>query len=108
MPLRIGLIIYPLFAVAVAGSKGGVVSKFARAHATSPGTARKPASLSIRDLDTVRSAARHGLLVATGDGRYYVNLPRYVRRQRWVKAGLIAAGVIILLVTLLALWREFT
>lgn len=106
MPLRIGLIVYPLFAVAALGSRRGVVSTFARANAMTPGSARKPASLSIRDLDTVRSAARHGMLVATGDGRYYVNVPKYLRRQRWVTAGLVAAGVLILAVTVMMFWPD--
>ncbi len=103
MPLRIGLIAYPLFAIAVALSKGGIVSKFARAGALSPETARKPGSLSINDVEMVKSAAKRGMLVATGDGRYYVNRTKYKRRQRFINAGLLGAGVLIAGVTLLSL-----
>ncbi len=104
MPMRLGLLVYPAFAIAVAASRGGIVSKFARAGAFSPETARKPASLSIHDLEMVKSVAKRGMLVAASDGRYYVNRPRYERRRRYINAGLLCAGALIAGVTLLSLF----
>lgn len=107
MPMRIGLIAYPLFVIAIAASKGGVVSKFAKANAFSPETARKPASLSIRDTDSVCAAAKRGLLIATANGLYYVNQTRYRRRQRLTIAALAALGIIIALLTVYAFFSDF-
>lgn len=102
MPLRLSLVVYPLFAFAVAMSQKGVASKFAEAGAISPETARKPSSLFVRDMDAVRSAARKGVLVSTGDGRFYVNQPVYRRRQRWMWGLLIGGGVVIAALTVVA------
>jgi hypothetical protein len=80
MPMRIGLILYPLVPLILVGSQRGPISVFYRAGAISPETARRPQSVKAKgELD--RSIKR-GLLVPTGDGRYYVNVDAYRRRVR--------------------------
>jgi hypothetical protein len=102
MPLRLSLLLYPSFAIAVAASRNGAVSPFLRARAFSPETARKPASLCIRNVEAVRSAARRGILIDAGNGRYYLNQGKYRRRRRMITAALVSAGVVIGLLTVLA------
>lgn len=106
MPMRVGLIAYPLFLIVIAASKGGVVSKYAKAQAFSADTSRRPASLSIRDTNAVRAAVKRGLLINTGDGRYYVNQSKYRRRRRVTFAALVAAGIILALFAVYALLPE--
>ncbi len=103
MPLRVGLIAYPVFVVFLALSKRGTVSKFVQAHAVSPETARKPVSVGVNDPDAVRSATAKKLLIATGDGRFYVDEKRYRARQRMVTFAFGAVGVLIVLLTVVAL-----
>jgi hypothetical protein len=102
--MRLGLLVYPLFALAVAASRGGVVSKFVEAKALSPETARRPESLCIRDIQAVRAAAKRGVLVAVANGRYYVDERRYRRQRRTVNAALIAGAVVLGGLTVLAFW----
>jgi hypothetical protein len=102
MPLRLTLLVYPLFAIAVAASRNGGIGPFLQAGAISPETARKPASLCIRNVDAVRSAARRGILIDVGNGRYYLNQGKYRRRRRLTTAVLVSAGVVIGLLTILA------
>lgn len=88
MPLRLGLLAYPLFIlVLVFGKSAGTVSKFMKAGAVSLATARKPASVQVKDVELVKRAAKRGALIATDDGRYYVNTERLQRvRRRWTYA----------------------
>lgn len=104
MPLRLGLLVYPLFVGAIALSKKGVVSKFVQAGATAPERARKPASLEIRDIDAVKSAARRGTLIAMGDGRYYANLPKIRRGNRLFWGFMIGGGVVTAALAAIAFW----
>jgi hypothetical protein len=104
MPLRLGLLVYPLFVGAVALSKKGVVSKFVQANATAPERARKPASLEIRDVDAVKSAARRGTLIALGDGRYYANLPKIRRNNRLFWSMVVAGGLVTAALAAIAYW----
>lgn len=102
MPIRLGLLVYPLFAFAVAMSQKGAASKFAEAGAVSLETARRPNSLGIMNLDSVRDAARKGILVSTGDGRFYINQPVFRWRRRLMWAWLIGGGIVIIALTLLS------
>jgi hypothetical protein len=102
MPLRLSLLVYPLFAIAVAASRNGVIGPFLQARAISPETARKPASLCVRDVDAVRRAARRGVLIDAGKGRYYVNRRKYLHRKRLFTAALIGAGVVVGVLTILS------
>jgi hypothetical protein len=104
MPLRLSLFVYPLFAIAVAAGRGGVATPFLRARALSPETARKPASLSIRDVDAVRRASRRGILIDAGKGRYYVDEPRYRRQRRTFITILIGVGIVISGLMIIAFW----
>jgi hypothetical protein len=90
-----------LFVVAIAASQRGPVGKFLHAGAVSTETARRPSSLDIMYVDTVRSAVKRGILVATGDGRYYVDLHVYRRRQQRMKIVLVVATVVFLLLAIL-------
>ena len=86
MPLRIGLLAYPLFIlVLVFGKSAGTVQKFVKAGATAPETARKPASVGVKDVYFVQRAEKRGALIHTGDGRYYVNVPRLLRVRKWTR-----------------------
>ena len=58
----------------------GPVSKFVKAGAISPETARKPST--IQATGELDGPIRSGLLVSMGDGRYYVNLEMYRRKRR--------------------------
>lgn len=102
MPLRLSLLVYPLFAIAVAASRNSAIGPFLQARAISPETARKPASLCIRDVDAVRRAARRGILIDAGRGRYYVNQRKYLRRRRVVTAAIVGAGLIVGALTILS------
>lgn len=70
--MRIGLLAYPLLAMAVQLGKPSAVGAFERAGAISPETSRKPSSLEV-PAKAVRRAVKKGLLVGVGDGRYYLD-----------------------------------
>lgn len=93
MPIRIGLLVYPVFLTLVAISKGGPVGRLMKAGAISPETARKPESLGVNDPRVVQSWADDGLLIAVGDGRYYVNVAAYRGRKRLLIANFAMIGV---------------
>ena len=44
MPLRLGLLVYPLLVFAATASQKGMLSKFVKAGADAPERARKPSS----------------------------------------------------------------
>ncbi|TVQ53275.1 MAG: hypothetical protein EA377_08280 [Phycisphaerales bacterium] len=99
-----GALIIPLSITALLLKDRGVVSSFLKAGATSPQTARKPGSLSITRQYMMDGPIRRRILVATGDGRYWVDKPR-LRQHRFrlftamglLSAGLIALGIYLLL-----------
>jgi hypothetical protein len=95
--MKISLLLFPLFILTMILNRPGPVTVFRKAGAVSPETARRPSSLKIDNLDLVKDAARKGRLIATGDGRYYVDMPGLKRRQRWIFTALavVAAAVII-------------
>ena len=100
MPLRIGLLAYPLFMIAILGNQKSATARFLKAGATSPETARRPSSLNA-NADQVADAVKSGVLVPTGDGRFFVDLVRYRARRR-VLIGALTIGFA--LVTALTVW----
>lgn len=72
MPFRMAALAYPAFAAALYLGLPNAVADFEKAGAISPETSRRPDSLGISRKRTKKAAAK-GLLVALGDGRYYVN-----------------------------------
>jgi hypothetical protein len=78
MPLRIGLLAYPLMIFAVQMGRPSATAAFERAGATTPETSRRPSSLEV-PMRATRRALRKKLLVPVGDGRYYLD-ERAVRR----------------------------
>ena len=108
MPLRVGLLVYPLFIlVLMFGKSAGTVSKFVNAGATSEATARKPASVGAKDMVLVQRAEKRGALIGTGDGRYYVNMPRLIRVRKWFRAAAVGASVVFAGLLLVA-WHPWT
>lgn len=108
MPLRIGLLVYPLFVlVIVFGQSAGTVKKFLKAGATSPDTARKPASVGVKHPDVIPDAVQKGALIPTGDGRYYVNVDRLERVKRNWRYVTIAGTAALTAITLF-LWHPWT
>jgi len=89
MPLRIGVMLYPLVPFAMILLKKGPVAKFYASGAISPETARRPQSIEAKgDLD---GPIQKGMLIRLEDGRCFVNVDRYRRtRRRWATAFIAA------------------
>jgi len=83
MPARvgIGLLAYPLFLFGLFASRSSAVGEFERAGAIDASTSRRPESLSVPRSKVKKDLAK-GLLVAVGDGRYYVDRAAVKRRDR--------------------------
>lgn len=96
MPLRVGLFAYPLMLFFLGVSaKGGGAGRFVSAGARSVETSRRPESLGIRGgRDTLAGAIKRGVLVEVGDGRYFVDMTVYRRRQRALYLALGAVGLV--------------
>jgi hypothetical protein len=60
----------------------GPVKKFRVAGAVDPDTARKPATVGVTKLYLMENAVKRGALVATGDGRFYVDVPLVEKRKK--------------------------
>lgn len=107
MPIRLGLLIYPMFVlVIVFGQSAGTVKKFLKAGATGPDTARKPTSVGIKNIDVIPDAVKKGALIAVGDGRYYVNVERLERLKRTWRYITIGGTVALTVLTLL-IWHPW-
>jgi hypothetical protein len=100
---RLGAILFPLMILAMILKQKGPVSKFLKVGAISPETARRgdSAQLTAPDRLHLDGLVKRGVLVALGDGRYYVDVEAHRRRRRMmivllvvVAAGL-AAGVLL-------------
>ncbi len=93
-----GALIIPISITALILKDRGVVSAFLKAGAISPQTARKPGSLSITRRYMMDGPIHRRTLVATGDGRYWVDRPRLQqhRRRLFTAMGLLSAGLIAL------------
>ena len=101
MPLRLGLIAYPLLAAGYLASRTGPVAKFIKAGATSPEHARRPTSLGIERPSVLSDPVRSGTLQRLADGRYFVDLAIVRRRRRRV---LLVLSLVGLVSTILLLW----
>lgn len=82
------------FVIFIVAQRTGTVARFIRARAFSPETARRPASVGVEFAETLHRPVKRGLLLRTGDGLYYVCVPRLlvIRRQR--RRMLAAIGVL--------------
>ena len=97
LSLKLGAIAFPLFVLIMAAKQKGPVKKFLKAGAISPDTARKLASVEVAGPYYISGALKRGVIVAVGDGRYYLDLPVYRRRRKRLLTalGLIAAAVVV-------------
>ena len=94
MPFRLAALAYPMVALGLLASRTSAVAEFERAGAFDESTARRPESLEVRR-KLVQKAVAKKLLVAVGDGRFYVDRAATKRRDRnaLVLAG--CAGAVI-------------
>ena len=111
MPLRITMLAYPAFLVVMAlGAKGGGgTSRLMEAKAFSPDTARRPESVGIKGgRETLDKAVRSGIVVDNADGRFYVDLVAYKRRQQRMLTifGAVAIAGAAVVVMLWAPWKQ--
>jgi len=84
MPFRLGAIALPIGLLLLARKMPSPLAAFRRAGAVSPETARKPSSLGLNGRWTFEDAQKTGLIVSTGDGRYYLNhVMDRARRRKW-------------------------
>ncbi|MCA9293818.1 MAG: hypothetical protein KDA20_08390 [Phycisphaerales bacterium] len=81
MPMRIGLIAYPAFIMMMQVAKPSAVPAFEKARAFDADSARRPQSLEVRQ-KAVRKAVNKGLLVAAGNGRYYLDRAKVKKSDR--------------------------
>jgi len=88
--LKLGLVAAPFMIVAMILRETGPVPEFLKAGADAPERARRAASLGVEEGSPLRDAVRAGLLVATGDGRYWVDRAKWKRRRRTLWAASIA------------------
>jgi hypothetical protein len=94
-PGSLMVLLMPLAILALLFRDKGPVGKFIKAGAISPETARKPRSLEITNPDLYSGAIRRGVLVATGDGRYWVDLGALRRSRRRVIVAAISLFVVV-------------
>lgn len=93
MPLRLGAIALPIGLLLLARKMPSPLAAFRRANALSPQTARKPSTLNLPTW-SIEAAQRKGLVVPTGDGRYYLDPERdRARRRSWSIAMVVTAAL---------------
>lgn len=93
--LKIGLVAAPFMLVAMILRDTGPVPAFLEAGADAPERARRPSSIGVDEGVGLRDAVRARLLVATGDGRYWVDRRRWRRHRQllWaLSGGIVAVG----------------
>lgn len=90
MPMRVAAMAYPLVAMALIARKNAAIGPFVDVDAFSPETARKPESLKV-DYRSVRRALRAGVLVAVGDGRYFVDQRAW--KKRFLRNAVVFGGI---------------
>ncbi|MFO0873529.1 MAG: hypothetical protein U0575_06105 [Phycisphaerales bacterium] len=101
MPAGFGSIALPISILLMVLRQRGPVQAFVKAAAVSADTARRPSSLGIHSEYMIEPLVRSGLLVSTGDGRYFVD-QRVVRRRARITYGM--AGVLALVGVACAAW----
>ncbi len=106
--MKFSLLLMPLFILAMILKNPGPVTVFRKAGAVSPGTARRPSSFKDMNMDLVKDAAKRGLLIPMGDGRYHVNLPRLQRRRRWILSIICIISAAIAIEGAILLWPMMT
>lgn len=96
----VGILLFPVSIGLMMLRNRGPVSKFVQAGAVSSATARRPGSLGVSNRDLLDWPQRKGVLRATEDGRFWVDLPRrrfWLTLELTIIIGLFAgAGMIIL------------
>lgn len=86
------------FVIFMVAQRSGTVSRFVRARAFSQETARRPASVGVEFTEMLHGPVKRGLLLRTGDGLYYVCVPRLLAIRRQRKRALTAAAVLVAIV----------
>lgn len=102
MPLRIGVLAYPLFLIALQLSKPSAAAIFEKAGAVSLETSRRLESLEA-PRKSLRRAVCKRLVVSVGDGRYALDTPA-VRRSDRRTLALMIAGLAPLALLVWLLW----
>jgi len=103
--LGFGMLIMPVTILMLMRKDPGPVGTFLRAGAVSEETARRPSAIGIVRLFLVQDAAKRGVLVGLGDGRFYVDVLTYRRRRRrMIAITLMAAAAL----TAAGLWAVFS
>ncbi len=92
MPLRVGLLAYPIFVLVTQLSKPTAVPAFEKAEAFSPESSRRPSSLNV-PMKAMRRGLKKKLLVPVGDGRFYLDRAALRRADR---RNVIVMGVALL------------
>ena len=110
MPMRLGVMAYPAALIIMAiSAKGGNVPRLVEARAFAPDTARRPESVGIKGgAQTLAGAVRKGIVIDNGDGRFYVDMIAFRRRQKrmvslFVTVAVLGAALVALL--LIAPWK---
>ncbi|MCA9283958.1 MAG: hypothetical protein KDA22_01995 [Phycisphaerales bacterium] len=98
----IGALVFPAALIGLLLRTKGPLDALFKAGAFTPETARRPSALGITNDHAVRYAARVGVLVSVGDGRYYVNRARHRARRNRILGALgacaLAGGALVWLV----------
>lgn len=92
MPIRIGLLTYPVLLAAAALGRPDAVSAFEAADAYSPESSRRPDGLGV-PRKALHRAVRKGLVIPVGDGRYYLDRVAMKRADRKKLTMLVVTGV---------------
>lgn len=90
--------------IAPPGSETAIAQAFVLANARSPASARSLATLGLEETPALKGLEARGLLYRTPAGGWYLDVPRYIARQRrrhTLEVGAIAAAIL-LVVWLLA------
>jgi len=93
MPFRLGILAYPAFFLVTQLARSSAVAAFEKAGAYDEATSRRAASLHV-SRKAIARAMRKRLLVATRDGRYYLDRQAVRRSDRrtmlWLALGLVS------------------
>ena len=99
MSFRLGALALPIGLFLLARKLPSPVGAFRKAGACSAATARKPASVGLSGAWLFEGAIRSGLIIATDDGRYWLDPVRdRARRRRFllIGGGIVAASTAVL------------